>query len=152
MHCIENILQPQRTGIMAPGLIDDAQHSIAGVEKPPPKSIFPDGLRTSGQHPPLYGELRPYEDFPEYIVSDTVWDAEDYRNNLETWIHRLKEEEIAELGEAADRFTEAGIPLTGISRVCQLMASTADKGLQRSRKISGYLTCQSFYNRYEKNS
>lgn len=101
---------------MAPGLLDDSQYSILGAEKAPPKSIFPDGLKTSGQHPPIYDELKPYENFPDHIAGDTLWDANDYKDRPEAWIHRLTEDEIAELGDAADRFKAAGIPLTGISK------------------------------------
>ncbi|KAF2144683.1 uncharacterized protein K452DRAFT_284998 [Aplosporella prunicola CBS 121167] len=78
--------------------------------------VFPDGLKTSGQHAPLYDKLRPYSEFPKEITGPTVWKAEDYKNNPERWTHPLSEEEVAELGEAADRFIEAGTPLTGISQ------------------------------------
>ena len=111
---------------MAPGLIDDAQHSVVGTEKSLPKSIFPDGLKTSGQHPPIYEELRPYKDFPAHIAGDTIWDANDYKDRPEAWIHRLTGEEIAELGDAADRFKTAGIPLTGISKVHQVSVGVAN--------------------------
>ena len=111
---------------MAPGLIDDILSRV--FDGPPPKSIFPDGLKTSGQHPPLYDELRPYEDFPEHIAGDTVWKADDYENNPERWTHHLTQEEITELSDAADRFKEAGIPLTGISKVYQLIESSFERG------------------------
>lgn len=104
---------------MAPGLIDETPQSVLSLDQSPPKSIFPDGLKTSGQHIPLYEELRPYEDFPEHITGGTVWAADDYKNNPERWTHRLTVEEIAELSDAADHFKAAGIPLTGISQVCE---------------------------------
>ena len=45
-----------------------------------PKEIYPDGIKTSGQHPPLYDQLHPYEDFPKEITGPTVWNVEDYRS------------------------------------------------------------------------
>ena len=102
---------------MAPGLIGDTRPSTTGFDKTIPKSIFPDGLKTSGQHPPLYEELRPYDDFPYQIKGDTVWNAADYKDTPERWTHRLTDEEVAELSGAADNFKAAGTPLTGISQV-----------------------------------
>ncbi|BDD62954.1 hypothetical protein MPDQ_007857 [Monascus purpureus] len=81
-----------------------------------PLDIFPDGLKTSGQHPPLYDQLRPFEDFPEEITGPTVWKAEDYKNNPERWTHRFTEEEIEELSQTADKFIASHVPLTGISK------------------------------------
>lgn len=101
-----------------------------------PLSIFPDGIKTSGQHPPLYDQLRPYRDFPEEITGPTVWNANDYRNNPERWTHHLSEDEIEELGAAADKFKADGIPLTGISKVpavpYRLQYSKRDVGLNVS--------------------
>ena len=102
---------------MAPGLIDDTRPSTTDFDKTIPKWIFPDGLKTSGQHPPLYEELRSYDDFPKQITGDTVWNAADYKDNPERWTHRLTEAEVAELSCAADHFKAAGTPLTGISQV-----------------------------------
>lgn len=81
-----------------------------------PKNIYPDGIKTSGQHAPIYEQLRPYEDFPKEIKGQTVWKAEDYKNNPERWTHVFSEEENAEIGAAADKFLASGIPLTGISK------------------------------------
>lgn len=110
---------------MAPGaLIDDDHHPVAAISagkfknNEAPTSVFPDGIRTSGQHPPLYDALRPYEEFPKEITGPTVWQKEEFENNPERWTHRFTEEEVAELGETADRFIQSGIPLTGISKVC----------------------------------
>ena len=64
-----------------------------------PTSIFPDGIRTSGQHPPVYSLLRPYEEFPREITGETVWQKEDFQSNPEKWTHAFSEEEIEELGE-----------------------------------------------------
>lgn len=82
-----------------------------------PRSIFPDGIRTSGQHAPLYKALRPYEVFPKEITGSTVWRKEDYESNPERWTHRFTEDEMAELGNTADNFIASGTPLTGISQV-----------------------------------
>ncbi|KAF7198309.1 Taurine hydroxylase-like protein SAT17 [Pseudocercospora fuligena] len=78
-------------------------------------SVFPDGLKTSGQHPPIYDLLRPYEDFPKEVTGQTIWSADDYKDNPERWTYVLSNEEITELSLAADRFIETGTPLTGIS-------------------------------------
>lgn len=84
---------------------------------PVDRNVFPDGIKTSGQHAPLYDQLRPYEDFPKEITGPTVWNADDYKNNPERWTHPFSEEEVAELSAAADKFIADGIPLTGISKV-----------------------------------
>lgn len=81
-----------------------------------PRDIFPDGIRTSGQHPPLYNQLRPFSDFPEEITGPTVWRKEDYANDPSTWTHRFTDDEVAELSAAADAFIASGTPLTGISQ------------------------------------
>lgn len=102
---------------MAPSLAESLPiipHELGGQ---PSKSIFPDGIKTSGQHPPLYDQLRPFEDFPEEIMGPTVWKAEDYVKNPERWVHELTEEEIAEMSEAADDFLSTKTPLTGITKV-----------------------------------
>lgn len=80
-------------------------------------SKFPDGLKTSGQHPPVYSQVCPYADFPKVHTGPTVWKAEDYRQNPELWTHRFSDEEIKEIGAAADEFIQNGLPLTGISKV-----------------------------------
>ncbi|KAL4791029.1 hypothetical protein BDV19DRAFT_371329 [Aspergillus venezuelensis] len=80
-----------------------------------PLDIFPDGLKTTGQHPPLYDELHPYEKFPKSISGPTFWKAKDYRDAPERWTHRFNEEEVAELSATADAFLAAKIPLTGIT-------------------------------------
>lgn len=84
---------------------------------PLPLDLFPDGLKTSGQHPPIYEQVKPISEFPKEITGRTVWKAEDYTNNPEKWTHRFSEAEIAELSQAADAFLAAKIPLTGISKV-----------------------------------
>ena len=102
---------------MAPGLTSPTSNYTQSIEKQVPRSIFPDGIKTSGQHPPLYHQLSPYQQFPDKIDGPTVWDANDYKDNPERWTHWLSDDEIAELSEAADNFRSAGIPLTGISKV-----------------------------------
>ncbi|EKG10657.1 Taurine catabolism dioxygenase TauD/TfdA [Macrophomina phaseolina MS6] len=107
---------------MAPGPVAEsapqAPHLNPSKANPAPvdTNIFPDGIKTSGQHPPLYNLLRPYEDFPKEIVGPTVWKAEDYKNNPERWTHPFSDDEIAELDRAADAFIAAGHPLTAISK------------------------------------
>ncbi len=105
---------------MAPGaLIDEPVRSAyqPGKNSSVPRSIFPDGIRTSGQHPPLYDRLRPFSEFPEEITGPTVWKKEDYAGHPERWTHPLTDDEIQELSDTADRFIASGTPLTGISKV-----------------------------------
>lgn len=84
---------------------------------PPSECLFPDGIKTSGQHPPLYDKLHPFNDFPEEVSGPTVWRREDYIDNPERWVHEFDLEEIRELSNAADDFITAAIPLTGITKV-----------------------------------
>ncbi|KAL4768761.1 hypothetical protein BDW60DRAFT_196474 [Aspergillus nidulans var. acristatus] len=81
-----------------------------------PRDIFPDGLKTTGQHPPIYEELHPFEDFPKSISGRTLWKAEDYKDAPEKWTHRFTAEEIEELSATADAFLASKTPLTGISK------------------------------------
>jgi hypothetical protein len=107
---------------MAPGaLIDEPQATLAlgnAVKRNDglPRDIFPDGIRTSGQHPPLYDVLKPYSAFPKTITGPTVWTRSEHENNPERWQHRFTPTEIAELSAAADAFLASGVPLTGISK------------------------------------
>lgn len=106
---------------MAPALTESTPippHDLArkSNNKPVSKTIFPDGLKTSGQHPPNFDLIRPYTDFPKEITGPTVWKAEDYRNNPERWTHVFSDEEVAELGTAADAFIASGTPLTGMRK------------------------------------
>lgn len=76
------------------------------------------GIKTSGQHPPLYDQIKPYSDFPKEITGPTLWKSEDYANNPERWTHVFTKDEIAEMSDAADRFQAGDVPLTHISKVC----------------------------------
>ncbi|KAF2237449.1 Clavaminate synthase-like protein [Viridothelium virens] len=103
---------------MAPALTAEtpqAPHTLSSLSSAP-KSIFPDGIKTSGQIPPLHDELKPYSDFPKEITGPTVWKKEDYENNPERWTHSFSKEEVEEMSKAADDFIKAGTPLTGISK------------------------------------
>lgn len=109
---------------MAPALTDSlptAPHQLnSGVSR----DIFPDGLKTTGQHPPLYDHIWPFEQFPKEVTGRTVWRAEEYREHPEKWTHAFSPEEIEELSTAADNFLAAKIPLTGISKVNLIPPST----------------------------
>ncbi|KAI9732824.1 MAG: hypothetical protein M1834_003762 [Cirrosporium novae-zelandiae] len=98
---------------MAPALTDTLPTSHPHIIN---KTIFPDGIKTSGQHEPIYELLEPYENFPKEIAGPTVWKKDDYINNPERWIHPLSETEIEELSKTADEFIATGRPLTGISK------------------------------------
>ena len=106
---------------MAPSLLEtqpQAPHSLTSPsQKPVDRKVFPDGIKTSGQHPPLYDLIRNHSDFPKEIKGETVWKAEDYTNNPERWVHVFNNEEIAELSATADKFLADKTPLTGISKV-----------------------------------
>ena len=81
---------------------------------------FPDGIKTTGQQPPLYELLRPYSDFPKRVTGKTVWKKEDYLGSAKKerqWKHTLTKEEIDELSTATDKFLANGLPLTGVSKV-----------------------------------
>ncbi|KAL2022384.1 hypothetical protein VTK56DRAFT_5451 [Thermocarpiscus australiensis] len=105
---------------MAPGLlVDEPQQHLPQLSKrndDAPRDIFPDGIRTSGQHPPLYHLLRPYSDFPKEITGPTVWKREDFIDSPDRWVHPFTDEEIQELSDTADAFIASGTPLTGISK------------------------------------
>ncbi|KAE8857932.1 hypothetical protein PTNB73_09180 [Pyrenophora teres f. teres] len=103
---------------MAPALTAPAPappHTLSTPTKAP-KSIFPDGIRTSGQHEPIYSLLRPYSDFPTQITGPTAWSKADYKDNPERWTHFFSSSEVAEISEAAERFIASGTPLTGITK------------------------------------
>jgi hypothetical protein len=108
---------------MAPGALVE-QNNLDGAfaqgkfrNDDAPRDLFPDGIRTSGQHPPLYDVLRPYAEFPKEIEGPTVWRREDYVDHPDRWTHRFTPEEVEELGAEADKFIASGTPLTGISKV-----------------------------------
>ncbi|KAN0122223.1 Clavaminate synthase-like protein [Hyaloscypha variabilis] len=104
---------------MAPSLLDTqpiAPHELPSGVTGVDRKIFPDGIKTSGQHPPLYDLLKPYSEFPKEITGETVWRAEDYANNPERWVHVLTDQELNELSDTADQFIANKIPLTGISK------------------------------------
>jgi hypothetical protein len=106
---------------MAPPIHDSQPTAPHELSNPSHKNVsrktFPDGIKTSGQHPPIYDALRPYSEFPKEITGPTAWKAEDYTNNPERWVHDFSDEEIEELSVVADKFLADGIPLTGISQV-----------------------------------
>lgn len=70
----------------------------------------------SGQHPPLYDQIRPYSAFPKLIEGPTVWRPEEYENNPERWVHQFSTPEIDEISRAADNFIASGLPITGITK------------------------------------
>lgn len=93
------------------------------------KAIFPDGLKTSGQHNPIYSQLTPPSEFPKEITGPTVWQSEDYREHPERWTHAFSEDEIAELGHAADEYLKSGKPLTAMAKVRLLTGVACERSL-----------------------
>jgi hypothetical protein len=130
---------------MTPSLLDiqpTAPHELSSKDTQVDRKIFPDGIKTSGQHPPIYDLLRPYSDFPKEITGETVWKAEDYADNPERWVHVLNDQEANELSRAADKFIANGTPLTGISKVSEI-AHAMNLPLMFYRIISIFQTCPS---------
>jgi hypothetical protein len=105
---------------MAPGLlVEEPQQQLPQTSKrndDAPRQTFPDGIRTSGQHPPLYNVLKPYSSFPREITGPTVWKRSEFINNPSRWIHPFTDAEIAELSTTADAFIASAVPLEGISK------------------------------------
>nr|POE48852.1 hypothetical protein CFP56_38949 [Quercus suber] len=102
---------------MAPALTEQRLASEVFSYDKPSKTIFPDGIKTSGQRSPDYQLLKAYEQFPKEITGPTVWRPEDYKNNPETWVHPFSDDEVAEMSKAADDFMASATPLTGITKV-----------------------------------
>jgi len=123
---------------MAPGLMTTSapvpSHQLNGHSPSTPsnspqldRKLFPDGLKTSGQHAAVESLLFPYSEFPKYVDGPTMWRAEKYRDNPEKWTHPFTEYEVAELSAVADRFIESGIPLTGMARVSGTRSSNRSR-------------------------
>ena len=102
---------------MAPAAISPLPTAPHDLKGPISWDLFPDGLKTTGQHPPLYDQLVPFEKFPKEITGPTVWKAEEYREHPEKWTHVFTEAQIEELSKASDAFIASKTPLTGISKV-----------------------------------
>lgn len=113
---------------MAPGLTDTVPTAPHQLNASVPLDAFPDGLKTTGQHAPLYDHLRTFEQFPKEVSGPTVWKAEDFREHPEKWTHVFSPEEIEVLSTASDNFLANKIPLTGISKVHHLRPLSDQKG------------------------
>ena len=100
---------------MSPGRIESPNTFIKDF--PADKSIFPDGFKTSGQNEPVYSVIQPYDNFPKQITGQTVWTADEYKNNTEKWTYIFSDEEVAEIEAAADKFIADDVPLIGITKV-----------------------------------
>ncbi|EHA51734.1 taurine catabolism dioxygenase TauD [Pyricularia oryzae 70-15] len=98
-----------------PGLVEVTSGSSL-AEPVVDKAIFPDGIKTSGQHAPVYSKIRPYEDFPKEITGITAWNAKEFVDKPEKWTYSLSNDDVAEIGAAADRYIESGQQLTAMSK------------------------------------
>jgi hypothetical protein len=90
------------------------------LEVKPKSASFPDGIKTTGQQPPLYEEVRPYSDFPKIITGPTAWTKDDFSGSPEKealWKHPFTEEELEELSTAAEQYLASGRSLTEMSKV-----------------------------------
>ncbi|KAJ5971509.1 Taurine catabolism dioxygenase TauD/TfdA [Penicillium vulpinum] len=110
---------------MAPGLVETP--GLQTFSKPVKQSVFPDGFKTSGQHPPVYSLVRPYSEFPKVLTGPTLWKAEEYRENDDLWTHRFTSDEVAEISGASDQFIKSGIPLTGITKANFLLPNLSER-------------------------
>ena len=90
-----------------------------GLPRPNPidRKVFPDGLRTSGQHPPIENQLVHFEGFPRKINGSTVWKAQEMADDPQRWVHQWTETELQQLLGAVESFIDSGVPLTEISKV-----------------------------------
>jgi hypothetical protein len=128
---------------MAPALTSPAPTpahdlSLSYPNHKAPRAIYPDGIKTSGQHPPIYSQLQPYSAFPKQISGPTVWDAAEYKNTPERWTHIFSADEVAEISAAADTFLASGTPLTGITQEnFRLPDFSAFLGSLRSELLNG---------------
>jgi hypothetical protein len=93
-----------------------APHELQG-KGPIDLALFPDGLKTTGQHEPLPEFVRSFDSYPKEITGPTAWLADEFRDQPDRWTHRFTSAEIDELSSTADAFIAAGTPLTGISKV-----------------------------------
>lgn len=107
---------------MAPAVVQSPpSEPLGGPVKAPSKavdiSIYPDGLKTSGQLDPIYDQLYPYSAFPKEVPSSapTMWESADYQNNPSLWQHPFAPGELESLSAAADDFINRNLPLTAIS-------------------------------------
>ncbi|KAJ5667307.1 taurine catabolism dioxygenase TauD [Penicillium longicatenatum] len=96
------------------------------------RKLFPDGLRTSGQHPPVPDQLRAFEEFPREISGPTVWTPQEMIDHPEQWIHHWTENELQQLLEAVENFIASGTPLVNISK-CNFRMPKFEPELQRIR-------------------
>ena len=110
-------LEPANTPANGVNGVGVGANGVQPQAQPVDTSIFPDGLKTSGQHPVLESAVFPYEEFPKEITGPTVWKAQEYKDNHDRWTHPFTPEEIEELGSASDKFVASGAPMTGITRV-----------------------------------
>ncbi|KAJ5659934.1 hypothetical protein N7507_006385 [Penicillium longicatenatum] len=89
------------------------------LETKPKSAGFPDGIKTTGQQPPLYEEIRPFSEFPKNITGPTAWTSDEYSGSPEKealWKHPFTEEELEELSTAAEQYLASGRPLTEMSK------------------------------------
>lgn len=133
---------------MAPGLIDNEISESFSFNVPVNKSVFPDGLKTSGQQEPVYSWIQPYSQFPKEITGQTLWTSEDFKAHPEKWTHVFTPEEVAEIEVAADSFIERGLPLTGITKVYHQEFHASRLMLRICRTSSNFrnwlLVCKSY--------
>lgn len=88
---------------------------------------------TSGQYEPLFDELVPYEQFPDRVDGPTLWVKEDYQNSPEKWQYRFTQQDIQDIGRAADDFTARGRQLVDISKAEFQLGSHLTELLQKTR-------------------
>lgn len=85
---------------------------------PVDRKLFPDGLRTSGQHPPIESQLQSFKNYPRHITGPTVWEPKEMEDHPEQWIHQWTADELEELLQAVEKFIASEESLVSISKVC----------------------------------
>ncbi|KXJ88080.1 taurine catabolism dioxygenase TauD [Microdochium bolleyi] len=108
-----------------------------GLPRLPPvdRKVFADGLRTSGQHPPIESQLRPFEQFPRKIEGPTVWTPQQMQASSHEWIYNLEKNELDEIWQAVQDFSASGKPLTTISKASFRLPKFAPLLQQARREV-----------------
>ncbi|KAL9628953.1 MAG: hypothetical protein Q9164_007084, partial [Protoblastenia rupestris] len=74
-----------------------ANSIVNGGLPTPLDATFHHGIKTSGQQPPLYEELKSFAAFPDWIVGPTVWETQRFKESPDEWIHHFTKRELEEL-------------------------------------------------------
>jgi hypothetical protein len=120
---------------VATGVSPGLRGMPAGLPRlaPVDRRFFADGLRTSGQHPPIESQLSSFDQFPKRITGRTVWTPDEMADNPDKWIHKWTPSELAELERAVDAFMSSGVQLVNISKVSLVYPCPSESRLTREK-------------------